>query len=68
MTLAEIKASDKLFLTPSEIAPVLGVNPYSINLQAQSDPAKLGFEVMVIGRRVKIPRIPFLKWIEGETE
>jgi hypothetical protein len=66
MTLNEVRRSEKLFLTPTDIAPILGVHPYSINLQAQDDPAKLGFPVVVIRRRVKIPRLRFLEWIGGE--
>lgn len=68
MTLDEARRSEKLFLTPTDIAPILGVHPYSINLQAQDDPAKLGFPVVVIGRRVKIPRFRFLEWIGGESD
>lgn len=66
MTLDEIRRSEKLFLTPTDIAPVLGVHPYSINVQAQDDPSKLGFPVVVIRRRVKIPRLRFLEWIGGD--
>lgn len=66
MTLDDVRRSEKLFLTPTDIAPILGVHPYSINLQAQDDPAKLGFPVVVIRRRVKIPRLRFLEWIGGD--
>lgn len=64
MTLDEIKNSEKLFLVPAEVAPIIGCKPYSINLQAQRDPAKLGFPVIVLNRRVKIPRGPFLRYVE----
>lgn len=63
--LAELRNSDKLFLVPTEIAPVLGCNPYSINLQAKEDPSKFGFPVSKIGTNVKIPREAFLKWFDG---
>ena len=63
MTLAEIKETDEVFLTPSDIATVLGSDAQTIRDMAKSDPAKLGFQVTVIGTRVKIPRKPFLKWI-----
>lgn len=66
MTVEELRRSEKMFLTPTDIAPILGVHPYSINLQAQEDPSKLGFPVVVIRRRVKIPRVRFLEWIGGE--
>lgn len=63
--LAELRKSEKLFLVPTEIAPVLGCNPYSINLQAKEDQSKLGFPVSKIGTNVKIPREAFLKWFDG---
>lgn len=69
MTRQEIEVSDKDFLVPTDVAEVIGCKPYSINLQAKEDPARLGFPVCVLGTRVKIPRMAFLRWIEGrETE
>ena len=64
-TLQEIKDSPKEILTPTEVAGVLRCDPYSINLQAQKDPSKLGFPVIVIGRRVKIPKAAFIRFVEG---
>jgi len=63
MTLEEIKASDALFLTPCQVAPVLGCDPHIIRLQARNDPSKLGFPVTVIKSRTKIPRKQFLTWL-----
>lgn len=54
------------FLTPADIAPILGVNPQSIRTQAQKDVRQLGFPASVIGNRVLIPKEGFLKWIGGE--
>ena len=65
MTLKEIETSDKSILTASDVAELLNVNPHSLRMQAQSDPDKLGFPVVVIGTRVKIPRIAFLNFMEG---
>ena len=63
MTLDEIRGSDKLLLTPADVAPVLGCDPHSIRIQAQKDPDKLGFNVTVIGTRTLIPRLPFLQFL-----
>jgi hypothetical protein len=63
MTFEEIKQSDKDFLTPEEIREVLGCMPYTINLQAKQDPSKLGFAVVCLGTRVKIPRRAFIHWM-----
>ena len=64
MTLEEIRKSDKDFLTPEDVRGVLGCMPYTINVQAKEDPAKLGFPVCVMGTRVRIPRKGFLHWMD----
>lgn len=66
MTIQDIEASEKPMLTPGDVAGVLGVNPYAINVQVMQDASKLGFPVMKIGNRVKIPRVGFLRWFYGE--
>lgn len=63
MTVEEIKQSNADVLTAADVAGVLGCKPYSIIVQAKTAPAALGFPVAVIGSRVKIPRIPFLKFL-----
>lgn len=66
MTLSEIKSMDKDFLTPEDVAPLLRCDPHGIRVQAQTAPQFLGFPVCQVGNRTKIPRVPFLKWVEGE--
>ena len=66
MTMQELRSTDKDFLTVMDIAPVLGTSPQAIRCQAHSNPAKLGFPVVIIGTRVKVPRKPFLVHI-GEV-
>lgn len=63
MTYEEMLASDKPFLLTEDVAELLGCKAYSINAQAQQDPAKLGFPVCVTGSRVRIPRLGFLHWM-----
>lgn len=65
MTLEEIRKSDKVFLLPKDIAPVLGSNEQSIRDSARL--GELGFPVTFVGNRTKIPRIPFLKYIGEEV-
>ena len=62
MTLEEILASKKVFLSPSDIAPMLRCDAQCIRKQAQQNPAKLGFPIVVMGSRIRIPRIPFLRY------
>lgn len=68
MTLEEIKRSDKPFLMASDVAPVLGCDPNFVRLAAHDKPELLGFPVTILGRRVKIPRKPFLRYLGEETE
>ena len=62
MTLDEVRKSKKEMLSPNDIAPILGVHPYSIN-KAKKD-GTLEFKATFIGRNLKIPRIAFLKYME----
>lgn len=61
MTLEELAALETETFTPAQIAPVLGVNPQKIRIQAAENPESLGFPVTVVGTRVKIPKRPFLR-------
>lgn len=59
-------------ISPAQAAPLIPCSPYNINLAAR-DPAYrdlLGFPVIVIGNRVRIPRVPFLRFmglLEGDS-
>ena len=66
MTIEQIEASEKEMLTCTDVADVLQANPYTIHMQAEFRPDLLGFPVIIMGRRVKIPRRQFLKFIKGE--
>lgn len=63
MNLIDLKKSPETFVSADDIAPILGCDGQSIRSQAQANPTKLGFPVIVIGRRVRIPRVPFLNFI-----
>ena len=65
-TLAEIKACEKAFLTPDEVSGVLGSNPHTIRVMARQRPDMLGFPFTFTGNRMKIPRIPFLRFLGAE--
>lgn len=66
--LEKLRTLDKAMLTPAEVAGVLGCDPQYIRLQAQVDPTKLPFPTMRIGSRTKIPRLPFLQFVEGGAQ
>ena len=66
MTLEDIKQMDRYTITAAVAAPIIGCDPHYIRLMARLDASKLGFPVIVYANRVKIPRIPFIKFMEGE--
>lgn len=68
MTMAEIAQMDKAYLTPAQAAPLLGCNPYWINLMARTEEGRraMGFPVVKSGCRVKVLRIPFLRYLGWE--
>ena len=65
MTLDDLEKLDREFLIPKDIAPILGVDQYNINLQVKYDKQNginsFPFPTMLIGTRVKIPRRAFLE-------
>lgn len=61
-TLPELAARhDTEYFTVQDISGVLGSDPQTIRITARQRPELLGFPVILIGNRVKIPRIPFLR-------
>jgi len=65
MTLEDIKKMDCSTITPAVAASVLCVNPHSIRIAAHTEPQSLGFPVIVIGTRTRIPRLPFINFLES---
>lgn len=63
MTLADLERTPEETLTCAQVAPLLNANPSTLHLQAIEDPGRLGFPVIVAGRRVKIPKRPFIKFM-----
>ena len=52
-------------ITPAIAAQVLGCDPAYIRVAARDAPEQLGFPVVRIGRRTKIPREAFVRYMEG---
>lgn len=67
MTLNDIKNMEQDVITPSVAAQVLKCNPHWIRVAAKKDKGLLGFPVVLIGSRVKIPRKAFIRFMEGEV-
>lgn len=58
-----VQRVNKEFFTPQDVCLVLGADPQKIRTQARKCPESLGFPVIIVGNRVKIPRIPFLRYM-----
>ena len=66
MTLDDIRKIEREFLTPAQVAEVLGCDPQGIRVWARQRPEGLGFPVCIVGSRTKIPRRAFVAWMEGK--
>ena len=67
MTLEDIIRSDKPFITPQDAADVLQCSAQLIRIQARDNPEALGFPVIRVGNRTKIPRKAYVRFM-GESE
>lgn len=63
LTLPEMRASDKEWLTPADVSRVLQCNPYTLNVTVNHGKT-LPFPYLMTGRRLKIPRRAFIAWAE----
>lgn len=61
MPIEELLLSDKVMLTPEEASVALDSSPQTIRMAAHD--GTLGFPVSIFGSRVKIPRIPLLRFL-----
>ena len=66
-TLDEIKRCGKPYLIPKDVAPFLRCDPYSINVAVRENPKALGFPVILMGNRVRIPTAAFVAFFEGRA-
>lgn len=60
MTLDDIEKIPKEMLTANDVALYLNINPNILRWQAHNEPEKLGFPVIVLKSRVKIPKDAFV--------
>lgn len=67
MTLEDMIRSEKPFVTPQDVADVLKCSAQIIRIQARDNPEALGFPVIRVGNRTKIPRKAFVQFM-GEND
>lgn len=58
----EIGMVDSPYLTPAQVAPVLGWTPQYVRIKAREEPGAFPFPVMVRGNRASFPKVDVLKW------
>ena len=68
MTLSDIEAMDRSVLTPAIVSEHLACDQQTLRLQARLRPDLLGFPVVCVGTRAKIPKEPFLAFCRGEID
>lgn len=64
--LERIAALPKEMLVPTDICKYLGCCAYSINVATENGKNPFPFPVIRMGRRVRIPKMPFIKAMRGE--
>lgn len=67
MSLDDLRKIDREFLTPAQVAEILNCSAHGIRIWARQRPEQLGFPVCVIGSRTKIPKRPFIQFMEGKA-
>lgn len=65
MTLDDLKGLDREMITPAVAAGIIGCDPHSIRVAAHTEPESLGFPVIVMGTRTRIPRRAFIRFLEN---
>lgn len=65
-TLDDLRNETKEMLVSEDVCGVLSCDPHWIRQAARERPELLGFPVVVMRSRVKIPRIPFLRFMGVE--
>lgn len=63
-----LKDTDRPYLTPGMVAPVLGWDPQFVRIMAREDPSVFPFPVLTHGRRAQFPKADVLMWCIGYLE
>lgn len=66
MTWEELKESDKLFVTADDVSEVLHCDPQTLRLAVKETKELVGFRCSLIGKTLRIPRLAFIRWVEGD--
>lgn len=64
--LERIAALPKEMLVPKDVCRYLGCSSYTINVATENGKNPFPFPVIRMGRRVRIPKMPFIKAMRGD--
>ena len=67
LTLDDLREMEQETITPAVAAQVLRCDPNWIRVAAWNNKSLLGFPVVLLGHRVKIPRLAFIRFMEGKS-
>lgn len=65
LTILDLEAMTQETISPCVVSEIIGCNPQFLRIQARQAPQELGFPVIVMGTRVRIPRRAFLAFMRG---
>ena len=65
LTLDDLRGMEQETITPAVAAKVLRCDPNWIRVAARQ--GSLDFPTVLLGHRVKIPRLAFIRFMEGES-
>lgn len=63
--LIEMVKNGKSYCTPEDVKEYLDTDPKTIRSMAHDCPEKIGFKVVLLGKMVRIPIIPFIMIMTG---
>lgn len=67
MTVEDLKKMKKPVISGTMAARVIGMDSTRLIGYAREHPEKIQFPFQISGNRMKVPRIPFLRWL-GEND
>lgn len=67
ITLEEIEEIPRDYLLPVEVADYLHIYPQNLRIALRKDKSMLGVPAIIVGKMIKIPKIPFVKFMRGEN-
>lgn len=67
MTISELKASDAIWITAREAAPLLKCDPNALRNKVRDNPEGIGYKVQINKSRVLIHRKDFLRFLEEDV-